>query len=80
MITFTVSSGPTVDTCIVRDSHTGKTMEFGCPADTIIAGGIAYHEGELIQDAFPSLNADEREFLLSGLTPEEFDALFCDED
>lgn len=35
--------------------------------------------GMLIQDAFPHLNADEREFLLSGATPEEWDAAFPDE-
>ena len=26
----------------------------------------------LIQDAFPNLNAEQREFLLSGITPQEW--------
>lgn len=30
----------------------------------------------LIQDIVPQLNADEREFLLSGCTPEEWKATF----
>ena len=32
--------------------------------------------GALIQDAFPELNADQREFLMSGATPEEWEAMF----
>jgi hypothetical protein len=30
--------------------------------------------GELIQNCFPSLDASEREFLITGITPEEWDA------
>lgn len=37
---------------------------------------IAWTEGKLIQDAMPYLNADQREFLVSGMTPAEFEALF----
>ena len=33
-------------------------------------------EGTMIQNAFPWLNANEREFLLSGATEEEWDTLF----
>jgi hypothetical protein len=33
-----------------------------------------WENGELIQNAFPNLNNDEREFLLTGMTPEEWDA------
>ena len=33
----------------------------------------AYQTGEaLIQDIFPQLNADEREFMLNGSTPDEW--------
>ena len=33
----------------------------------------AYQTGEgLIQDVFPQLNADEREFMLNGSTPDEW--------
>lgn len=34
----------------------------------------------LIQDKFPYLTADEREFLLTGSTPQEWDEAFSDED
>ena len=37
-------------------------------------------KGMNIQDAFPMLNADEREFLMTGLTPEERDDLFGEEE
>jgi hypothetical protein len=32
--------------------------------------------GMYIQDAYPTLTADQREFLISGATPEEWDRLF----
>ena len=36
--------------------------------------------GLMIQDAFPDLNEDEREFMLTGITPAEWDVLFNDRD
>ena len=35
--------------------------------------------GTLIQDAMPSLSADDREFLMTGATPEEWNEMFPDE-
>ena len=35
-----------------------------------------WYEGELVQNAFPNLSADEREFLISGITPEEWESMF----
>ena len=35
-----------------------------------------WQRGELIQNAMPYLSADDREFLISGTTPEEWKALF----
>ena len=35
-----------------------------------------YLEGMLLQDAFPNLSADEREFIKTGITPKEWDGLF----
>lgn len=32
----------------------------------------AYHSGLLLQDAFPMLSADDREFIKTGITPEEW--------
>lgn len=32
-----------------------------------------HKSGELVQNVFPNLTADEREFLVTGATPEEWD-------
>lgn len=34
----------------------------------------------LIQDAFPHLSEDDREFILTGVTPEEWNAAFKEDD
>lgn len=44
------------------------------------AGIHAYNAGLKIQHAFPFLNADQREFLMTGITSEEWDELFGDDD
>ncbi len=35
-----------------------------------------WQSGTLIQHAMPSLTPDEREFIMTGITPEEWDATF----
>ena len=40
----------------------------------------AYNNGALLQDAFPNLNAEEREFYKSGITPQEWNDLFGPEE
>ena len=37
-----------------------------------------WQQGMLIQNAMPNLMADEREFIKTGIMPEEWDALFSD--
>lgn len=36
--------------------------------------------GKLIQNALPHLNSEEREFLMTGITPAEWEATFGSED
>lgn len=36
--------------------------------------------GELIQNAFPMLSAGEREFIKTGITPQEWDAMFGEDE
>tara|TARA_Y100000310_G_C20210482_1_gene591089 strand:- start:220 stop:456 length:237 start_codon:yes stop_codon:yes gene_type:complete len=36
--------------------------------------------GALVQDMFPHFNVDQLEFLISGITPEEWDETFGSED
>lgn len=55
---------------------TGKEHEMVFP-DGIEARIAAWKHGrDLIQTAFPDLTPDQREFLLSGSTPEEWEQLF----
>mgnify|MGYP001116319879 CR=1 FL=1 len=37
---------------------------------------LAWETGELIQNAMPQLSADDREFVKTGITGEEWDQLF----
>ena len=39
----------------------------------------AWENGQLIQNAMPNLSADEREFIMTGITPDEWDEVFGDE-
>jgi len=39
-----------------------------------------WQNGELVQTAFPYLTPAEREFIISGVLPGEWDTLFSDED
>ena len=34
-------------------------------------------EGALIQDVMPNLSPDEREFIMTGITPAEWDEMFA---
>jgi hypothetical protein len=45
-------------------------------------GKIEYwiESGKLIQDVMPDLSADHREFLMSGITPREWNEMCGDED
>lgn len=38
------------------------------------------HERRLVQDIFPDLSPAEREFLLTGYTQEDWDAMFAEDD
>jgi len=37
----------------------------------------AWIDGALIQDVMPHLKPEEREFLMTGITPAEWDAMFA---
>lgn len=39
-----------------------------------------YEQGALAQDAFPDANADEREFIMTGITAEEWSRHFSEEE
>ena len=35
-----------------------------------------WHGGEMIQNAMPNLSAKQREFIMTGITPEEWDYFY----
>ena len=37
---------------------------------------FAYNQGELMQIAMPSVSAEDREWLMTGTTPAEWDSMF----
>ena len=60
---------------ITRNSpFTGTTISMNI--DITQAQLDAWQAGTLIQDAMPNISADEREFIMTGITPEEWDELF----
>ena len=69
-------------TQVIRKSpFTGKTNAIILPIaqDVYDACLEAWVGGKMIQDAFPMLTADEREFIKTGITPLEWAAAFGEE-
>lgn len=56
----------------------GKQHTFDIPVTQ--AQLDAWQGGELIQRAMPHLTPDQREFLMTGITPVEWDQLFGQQD
>ena len=48
------------------------TMEIPCTEAQL----TAWHNGMLIQDAMPNVPTELREFLMTGVTPDEWRAIF----
>ena len=56
-------------------SGKANTLDLDVTAEQI----AAWQGGVLIQDAMPQLSAGEREFLKTGVTPQEWDEMFGEE-
>ncbi len=44
--------------------------------DVTLEQVASWEQGELVQNAMPDLSADEREFIMTGITPTEWDEMF----
>lgn len=58
--------------------YSGKCVMTGKPYETAIVRGedlFKYNHGTHVQNAFPYLSADDREFIISGVCPEAFDEM-----
>ena len=53
-----------------------RSLEIPCTEEQM----AAYKNGDLIQISFPNLTADQREFILTGITKEEWDEFFKETD
>jgi uncharacterized protein (DUF779 family) len=40
---------------------------------------FSWKTGDLVQNVFPHLNSEEREFIVSGITPQEWKEVFGEE-
>lgn len=74
--------GTTPNTCEVhRESPVSREwniMILGIPAMRVEKYYLGLEKG-LIQDIFPELSSGEREFILTGMTSEDWDETFADE-
>lgn len=63
-------------------TFTGPCVVTGKPYSVTVpgAGLFRYRQGAHIQNAFPGLSADDREFLISGMSPEGWAATFNDDE
>lgn len=59
-----------------RSPYSGKNHEMDIDITKEQWQSFLNDELGLIQDAFPHLSADEREFLLTGITSKEWDELY----
>ena len=57
---------------------TGKNnhMEIPLSEEEFTTSYTKWIRGELIQKAFPTLSVDHREFIMNGITPEEWNEIF----
>jgi hypothetical protein len=56
-----------------------ETMEIPISEEDLNKGIELWESGTLIQDAFPNLEEQYREFIMTGITPEQWNSLFASE-
>lgn len=61
-------------------SRTVNTLVLPMTLQQFMLGYMKWDDGEYIQSAFPSLTAGQREFLMTGVTPDEWSELFAFDD
>lgn len=62
-----------------KSTVTGKTNVMDLPI-TQRELDVWKDSNMLVQDFFPNLTPEQREFILTGVTPEKWDAVFGDEE
>jgi len=72
-ITYTATRATNDTTHVVVG---GNTTTIPMPIMAFSAAIHDWRSGVLVQDAFPTLNPDQREFIMTGLLPDQWDTLF----
>jgi hypothetical protein len=62
----------------MKSMASGKvnTLDIDCTPEQI----ERFNQGALVQEAFPNLSPDHREFLLTGITADEWNEMFKEEE
>lgn len=63
-------------TAISQLSGKEATMDINITEDELYRVENRYHTNELIQNIVPNLTMEEREFLMTGITSEEWNNMF----
>ena len=66
-------------TRVSQYSQIERTIDFGDRITRQQMKELSLPDRRKIQDIFPNLSEDEREFLMTGVTAEEWDQLFPEE-
>jgi hypothetical protein len=75
-MTYNIESDGTVT---LHHNVRGTSMNFGrVSISDIIEGYQRWVDGDMIQYALSFLNADQREFIMTGITPEMWNEMFGD--
>ncbi len=74
--TYTESQNPHVYVFTGKCVKTGKIVSVTVPAQEL----YAYRQGGYIQNTLISVNADDREFLMSGISAEGWNLMFPPEE
>ena len=73
-ITFTINEDGTLH---AWRNDVGTDMHFGRASLTDIMRGLdSWRSGRKVQDAFPFLDADRHEFIMTGMTPKIWNEMF----
>lgn len=67
---------PVTITLLATKTRPAKKLVVDHSLQAINQSWFFWMSGKKVQDAFPYLNADEREFLMTGITPDEWKKIF----
>lgn len=65
---------------VITETKRQKTIRVNASVPRVIRAWQDWLNGAYVQRAFDFLTPDEREFLMTGITPAEFNAMFPDPD